>query len=279
MMRAESHATGEEFVKSCDPALWRFPRPVEEIATTHSLRVVEAPAYVNLDHGMIVGDVILISKQRKSWEKRLTIAHELGHYVLGTGIGVAEAECTQFGAALLMPMDDVITEVRAWGTEGTHSVADLAYLEGHRRCMSHLVWRYGVGYKALVWAMADYGLIRGVPAWHGFHHIDALMEEYRLHLRGQTVARLSLSAVDIAFIAGKEVNVNMKKCPNCDTEARHEDAAFCYECGNPLVPNSCSVCHTILEIDEAHCYRCGGQSTFMRDGTGKFGIYPDEDPF
>lgn len=277
-VRAESHAMAEEFMKTCDVSLWRFPRSVEDIASAHGLRVVEAPSNVNLEHGLITGTIILIARQRRVWEKRLTIAHELGHYVLGSGVGVAEAECTQFGSALLMPMDDVSATVRdRLGRVGPYAAGELGYIERRHGVMSRLVHHYGVGYKALVWAMADYGLIEDVPAWHGIEHIDGLMEEYRLQWRGKGLTPVRPPVVPVVSVQEKEVAGNMKECPNCGTVARHEDARFCWKCSKSLDQNECTSCNTSLLPDEGYCYLCGKESTYLRDTIGQFA--PDDVPF
>ena len=277
-VRAESHATAAEFVKSCDPALWRFPRPVEEMAAYHGLRVLEAPGNINLEHGMIMGTVILIARQRKPWEKRLTVAHELGHFVLGNAVGVAEAECTQFGSALLMPRDDVVAQAhQQLGSGAPFAASQLGCLERRHGVMSRLVRRYGVGYKALIWAMADYGLLRDVPAWHAIEHIDRLMDDYMVQVRGPATCSEVQRVVSQVPTMKKEEAGTVKECPNCGAEARHEDALFCWKCSKSLDENMCTSCSTILAADEGYCYLCGHESTYLRDSIGKFA--PDEIPF
>ena len=44
--------------------------------------------------------------------------------------------------------------------------------------MTKLVRRYGVGYKALLVAMADYGLVTGVESWHAVWLARQLMDAY-----------------------------------------------------------------------------------------------------
>ena len=180
MLRRESYDTAQQFLRASDPSLARFPRPTKSIAFYWGLKVFELPKSIaDLDHGMIIGNRIIVARQRRFWERQLTIAHELGHFALKAFNDQQEDECSAFGSALLVPFEDLDDSLRFFLGSGPYSIGTLAWSEAETGVVSRLVHHYAVGYKALLWAIGDYGLLQGVPEWHGGDAIDSLMAEYR----------------------------------------------------------------------------------------------------
>ena len=128
---------------------------------------------------MIIGNRIIVARQRRFWERQLTIAHELGHFALKAFNDQQEDECSAFGSALLVPFEDLDDSLRLFLGSGPYSIGTLAWSEAETGVVSRLIHHYAVGYKALLWAIGDYGLLQGVPEWHGGDAIDSLMAEYR----------------------------------------------------------------------------------------------------
>jgi Zn-dependent peptidase ImmA (M78 family) len=126
--------------------VWSLPRDVEAVASVVGL-------YVNGEDPPTV--------------RRLTVAHELAHWVLGLDCG--EAECTAFGAGLLMPKEDV--ERWVWSQRwvaGVDRLADLARRERSDRFVSRLARRYNTGRLAAMMALCDYGLLADRAPWSSY---------------------------------------------------------------------------------------------------------------
>lgn len=105
-----------------------LPVPVEKIAGAFGLEVVEF-AFHNKISGLLKKEqgVIGVNQTHHPVRKRFTIAHELGHFLLGHGLGEEiqeetiddsfdkshpqEREANQFASCLLMPREFVKKEV------------------------------------------------------------------------------------------------------------------------------------------------------------------------
>jgi Zn-dependent peptidase ImmA (M78 family) len=109
------------------------PVPVEEIAKKLGLEVVEFPFHEKIS-GLLKKEegIIAVNKGQHPVRRRFTIAHELGHFLLGHDIekGVDETiddtfdkpypqerEANLFASALLMPSEWVTKEFKAQGSD------------------------------------------------------------------------------------------------------------------------------------------------------------------
>ena len=110
------------------------PVPVEEIAKAFELEVVEFPFHNNIS-GLLKKDegVIGVNKGQAPSRRRFTIAHELGHFLLGHGLEAnhdgeivdgtfdkplpVEREANLFASALLMPRDLIQVAVKNNGLD------------------------------------------------------------------------------------------------------------------------------------------------------------------
>lgn len=107
------------------------PVPVEEIAKKFGLEVVEFPFHDKLS-GLLKKEqgIIGVNKSHHPLRRRFTIAHELGHFLLGHGMEIAqeetidesfdkplpqEREANMFASFLLMPADWVKVQVKKDG--------------------------------------------------------------------------------------------------------------------------------------------------------------------
>lgn len=171
-----------EGIAASDISLKHFPRPIEVIAGKCGLDVaLISKEVVDLQHGCSAFRTILLASDRKPWQRRLTIGHEIAHHELNlmvVGDAVVEQECTAFAAGLLMPMEDVVMSVAGLVGSGQRTAEEWAEEELRSNAMTKLVRRYGVGYKALLVAMADYGLLTGVESWHAVWQARQLMDAY-----------------------------------------------------------------------------------------------------
>jgi Zn-dependent peptidase ImmA (M78 family) len=111
-----------------------IPVPVEKIAKVFGLEVVEFPFH-NKISGLLKKEdgIIGVNQNHHPVRRRFTIAHELGHFLLGHGLGdVAqeeiiddsfdkshpqEREANQFAASLLMPSDLIKKEIKKNGMD------------------------------------------------------------------------------------------------------------------------------------------------------------------
>lgn len=166
-----------ERIGRIDPAVLEFPRPVVKIANVTGLQVMPLPKRVaSITHGCVFGKYILVAPNRRTWERRLTIAHEIGHVVLGSYSG--EAECNAFAASLIIPRNDLIKQIKRFDEAPPFSVSQLASAEEEKAMMSRLVKRYCLGYHALLVALADNSMIEGVPPWMGHIYRKRLASLY-----------------------------------------------------------------------------------------------------
>ncbi|MBY3389213.1 helix-turn-helix domain-containing protein [Rhizobium laguerreae] len=92
--------------------------------------------------------VIVVKRNTWSERKRFTMAHELGHMVLGLTTSInAEKAAHRFAGAFLLPADMLRAEVGA--TRSTISLGELAALKR----------RYGVSLQALTYRCRELGII------------------------------------------------------------------------------------------------------------------------
>ena len=110
-----------------------YPVPVEKVAEKMGLEVVEFPFHDNIS-GLLKKEegIIGVNKNQHPVRRRFTIAHELGHFLLGHGMenpqdeivdghfaksDLREREANVFASALLMPSAWVIEAVKKEGLD------------------------------------------------------------------------------------------------------------------------------------------------------------------
>lgn len=110
-----------------------LPVPIEQIAESFHLEVVPFPFHDKLS-GLLKKDdgVIGVNESHHPLRQRFTIAHELGHFLLGHGMGEdnrdaideafdsprpQEREANYFASCLLMPEEWVKKEVKKNGLD------------------------------------------------------------------------------------------------------------------------------------------------------------------
>lgn len=183
-IRQDAHEAAEELVErlaATDALLRKFPRPVGDIARVCGLDVAPSPKDIDLDHSCIAYRTILVTTDRKSWQRRLSIGHEIAHHYLDlrvVGNSVVEQECTAFAAGLLMPKQEVTGMMAMLAGDGQRNPEEWAEAEYRWGVMTRGVKYFGVGYKALLVAMGDYGLVTGVEPWHAVWRAREMMDSY-----------------------------------------------------------------------------------------------------
>ena len=183
-IRHDAHEAAEELVErlaATDARLRKFPRPVGDIARVCGLDVAASPKDIDLDHSCIAYRTILVTTDRKSWQQRISIGHEIAHHYLDlrvVGNSVVEQECTAFAAGLLMPRHEVTGMMELLVGVGTRTPEEWADEEYRGGVMTRGVKHFGVGYKALLVAMGDYGLVTGVEPWHAVWRAREMMDAY-----------------------------------------------------------------------------------------------------
>ena len=197
-IRQDAHEAAEEVVErlaATNARLRRFPRPVGDIARACGLDVAASPKNIDLDHSCIAYKTILVATDRKSWQRRLSIGHELAHHeldLLVVGNSVVEQECTAFAAGLLLPKQEVTGMMAMLAGEGPRTVEEWAEAEYQWSVMTKGVKYFGVGYKALLVAMGDYGLVKSVEPWHAVWRARDMMDRY--YVRWNALKGLSRSS-------------------------------------------------------------------------------------
>ena len=183
-IRQDAHEAAEELVErlaATDARLRKFPRPVGDIARVCGLGVAASPKNIDLDHSCIAYRTILVTTDRKSWQRRLSIGHEIAHHYLDlrvVGNSVVEQECTAFAAGLLMPKNELTGMMEFLVGPGLRTPEEWAEEEYRSGIMTRGVKHFGVGYKALLVAMGDYGLVTGVEPWHAIWRAREMMNTY-----------------------------------------------------------------------------------------------------
>jgi len=142
--------------------LGQVPRPIDAIASVFGLQVYPAPEILlHGNHGLCTETTILIpDTDGRDWVKRFTIAHELGHQRLGPM--AEEWECDAFAGSILIPMEDLQRELDRRQLSFAATLARWARYEVLNGLITRFVRRYGVGYNAMIRALADYGWVVGV---------------------------------------------------------------------------------------------------------------------
>ena len=186
--RHEIHDTAIEVVQEAvargGSRLKEVPRPISDIAVVLGSRVVKAPdRLLRGNRGLCTEREILVvqSDDDRHWVQRFTIAHELGHQWLGPK--APEWECNAFSASTLIPDDDVRTFLERRNVTRPATLEEWAHREIRGAVVSHLVRRYGVGYHAMIRALADYGFVAGIAPWTSQAYGDALYESYEYYYR------------------------------------------------------------------------------------------------
>ncbi len=113
------------------------PVPIKDVAHAVGLEVVEFPFH-NKISGLLKKDqgIIGVNKTHHPMRQRFTIAHELGHFLLGHGIGEeyegeiiddvfdkplpVEREANIFASSILMPAEWVKGEIKNSGMKVDH---------------------------------------------------------------------------------------------------------------------------------------------------------------
>jgi hypothetical protein len=101
----------------------RPPTPVRELAAALGFSIVERQG-LGVLRGRLVGQEIQLPAGDSEVMKRFTIAHELGHHVLGTAHGSgphAETEANAFAGELLVPGAQLLAAIKT-----TQDLAELA---------------------------------------------------------------------------------------------------------------------------------------------------------
>ena len=123
----------------------------------------------NHTQGVLVGDLILLSPRVGARKARFTVAHEIGHYILGTDSGSQEAElqADAIAAALLMPHPHVAPWMHARMGRRPEALtpAGWAMRERKDKIITALVRECDVSYATCLQTLADMGLVRGVEPW------------------------------------------------------------------------------------------------------------------
>jgi len=163
--------------------LGQFPRPIQAIAVVLGSQVHQAPEpLLHGNQGLCTATTILVpDTDGRHWVQRFTVAHELGHQQLGAS--AQEWECDAFAGSILIPVEDVQRELERRRLCLTATLAQWARYEILNGLITRFVRRYGVGYNAMIRALADYGWVVGVAPWTSVIHGDRLYEEYEHYYR------------------------------------------------------------------------------------------------
>ena len=151
------------------------PVDVRRIANEFGIRVIETDLGEEVSGILVTGGdtrVIFVRKRDPAYRKRLSIAHEFGHYYLGhqfeagehvhvdrghlviqrgpmasEGVDLKEIEANQFAATLLMPSQILMKEARSLGAALSE------------RDISKLAGRFMVSDQAMTIRLTSIGLL------------------------------------------------------------------------------------------------------------------------
>jgi hypothetical protein len=178
-VREEIHDTVGVVLDDVPLTLHAVPRPVDRIAQSLGYHIhVVSDEELDKYHGWLANEIIYVGAGDKPWQRRFTIAHELGHAMLWSGAD--EWECSAFAEALLIPRSDLVAVVHH-GWAGPMTLCDWAEAECIMAAVTVLVRRYAIGYNAMIRALGNYGLILDVPPWRARFAGDDLFAAYRAH--------------------------------------------------------------------------------------------------
>lgn len=141
-----------------------LPIPLEKVAGLFSIKVVYYPNFPDYVSGMIVNQddgfvAIGVNSKKPKVRQRFTLAHELGHFLLGHEIGEKiieelvnkptdqEREADEFAAELLIPKDFLEKDIKE----------KLVILK-----IPELARRYGVSEQAMSIRLLETGLINKI---------------------------------------------------------------------------------------------------------------------
>jgi hypothetical protein len=193
--RQEAYGASVEFMRQVTrrrPDVTMIPRPVVVIARTVGLHYDPAAVWrQGPTQSVLLGTHILCGGHLSPIHVRFCIAHEIGHYVLGTTWPLtdfprrpdprAEKEADAFAAGLLMPHGTVRQTLRARGISlRPVPLSRWAHREYTRRVISGLAAQYKVGHHVALQSLVDMGLVSDIEPWHS--PMRALCP-YRQHLR------------------------------------------------------------------------------------------------
>lgn len=159
------------------------PRPIEAIVAMMGSHVFRAPGrLLHGNHGLCTASTIVIpDTDGRHWVQRFTVAHELGHQQLGSS--AMEWECDAFAGSILIPSDDLRDQMNQRQVHHACRLTRWADYENENGLITCYVRRYGVGYNAMIRALADYGWVVGIAPWTSVVHGDRLYEEYEYYYR------------------------------------------------------------------------------------------------
>lgn len=179
--RKEIHEVANAVMDKVPRNLQQFPRPIVLIAQALGYTIHYVPRRTaNQFHGCIHERTIYLGTSAKLYQQRFTIGHELGHGELWDG--AKEWECSAFAEALLIPRYELLTLV-AINIGHPLTLKQWAQQEQEQGIVSSLTARFEVGYNALISALANYGLVRGIDPWAGRLEGDRLYETYQRYYR------------------------------------------------------------------------------------------------
>ena len=174
-----------EDLSTSDPDLLAMPRPVVLIAKKLGTRYsVDRPPFGPTVSGMVdwASGTIVVSAGDGHRRARFTIAHELGHWYLGTFMdeeqisrrGVRaersldiEPEADGFAAGLLLDHPRLLGILKSYLlVVRPHSPEEWARQEIDHRVVTGVVKTGDVSYRVVLQSMAEAGLVVGVTPWN-----------------------------------------------------------------------------------------------------------------
>ncbi len=178
-----TNALIDEAIARGGQSMGQVPRPIDAIASILGSHVHRAPeTLLHGNKGLCTETAIVVpDTDGRHWVQRFTVAHELGHQWLGPT--AEEWECNAFAGSILIPSEDVHRELDRRHLNQAATLSRWAYYETCTGVITHLVRRYGVGYNAMIRALADYGWVVNVAPWTSACHGDRLYEEYEHYYR------------------------------------------------------------------------------------------------
>jgi hypothetical protein len=186
-IREEIHETTAELIQEAirrgGTILGGVPRPIDRIAAVLGSHVERVSAkWLQGNKGLCTEHAIVVDDQDgRDWVRRFTIAHELGHQWLGAE--AEEWECNAFAGSMLIPEQDVHSELQRRHLGQAETLEQWARYEHGGGLVTQLVRRYRVGYHAMIRALADYGWVSGVDPWTSPAYGLSLYEQYESFYR------------------------------------------------------------------------------------------------
>lgn len=211
-----------------------------------------------------------------------TLAHELGHIVLGhfsefeqTSLSrgglkpkeynVLENEAELFAAELIMPYP-VLSKIKAYNQDSIKKICKTSSIASNRRIKD-------IRNYSLPQALAD-------TCIRIENNFESFINERECLICGNCTTDKDAKYCPICghklpYNWGdgkmKYTEIQLDKngratiCPTCGNEDLGDNNKFCQVCGTFLY-NFCTKCHTKLNGDARYCNICGSISTFLQDG-------------